>query len=350
MSWYHHYLNHPGGERLYKTLEQVCYWKGMVNQCIQFCKRCKECQKHKPRKIKYGKVPPKNVGPLQPWDTVHTDLIGPYSITTQQFQPDGSQKEVTLQLTCMTMLDPVTGWFEIVEVPSYITNQVKNNKVTTETIIDKSAARISRLFEQTWLSRYPRPKKVIFDNGSEFKKDFVPLLKDLSIKPKVTTIKNPQANSPIERIHQVLRHMLLTKNLQEDVLDYIDPFGSILSSVAWAVRSSYNNNINATPAQAVFGRDMMFNLATLVNWKEISLKKQKLIDKANLTENKKRIDYDYQVGDLVYITKDGIYRKLDCPKMGPFPITDVFADGTVRIQRDAVNERINIRRLEPHFE
>ena len=164
----------------------------MVNQCIQFCKRCKECkecQKHKPRKTKYGKVPPKNVGTLQPWDTVHTDLIGPYSITTQQFQPDGSQKEVTLQLTCMTMLDPVTGWFEIVEVPSYITNQVKNNKVTTETIIDKSAARISRLFEQTWLSRYPRPKTVIFDNGSEFKRDFVPLLKDLSIKPKVTTIK-----------------------------------------------------------------------------------------------------------------------------------------------------------------
>ena len=120
MSWYHHYLNHPGGERLYKTLEQVCYWKGMVNQCIQFCKRCKECQKHKPRKIKYGKVPPKNVGPLQPWDTVHTDLIGPYSITTQQFQPDGSQKEVTLQLTYMTMLNPVTGWIEIVEVSSYL--------------------------------------------------------------------------------------------------------------------------------------------------------------------------------------------------------------------------------------
>ena len=47
------------------------------------------------------------------------------------------------------MLDPVTGWFEIVEVPSYITNQVNNKKVTTETIIDKSAARISQLFEQT---------------------------------------------------------------------------------------------------------------------------------------------------------------------------------------------------------
>ena len=93
--------------------------------------------------------------------------------------------------------------------------------------------------------------------------------------------------------------MLLTKNLQEQVLDYLNLFGSNLSSVAWAARSSYNNTINATPAQTVFGRDMMFNLTTLVNWKELSLKKQQLVDKANLRENKKRIDYDYQVHDLV---------------------------------------------------
>ena len=58
IEWYHHYLNHPGGERLYKTLEKVCYWKGMVVQCIYFCKRCNDCQKHKPRKRKYGELPP----------------------------------------------------------------------------------------------------------------------------------------------------------------------------------------------------------------------------------------------------------------------------------------------------
>ena len=144
--------------------------------------------------------------------------------------------------------------------------------------------------------------------------------------------------------------MLLTKNLQEEVLDYLDPFGSILASVAWAICSTYNSTTDATPAQLVFGRDMMFNLSTLINWKELSLRKQKLVDKANLDENKKRLDHDYQIDDQVYITKDGTFRKLDCPKQGPFPITEVFSNGTVRIQRGAVNERINIRRLEPHFD
>ena len=347
MEWYHFYLNHPGGDRLYKTLNQVCYWKGMANQCILFCRKCSDCQTYKSRKRKYGHLPPKNVGQLVPWHTVHTDLVGPYSIKAKQYQPDGSISEIELQLTCMTMLDPVTGWFEIVEVPNYIIEDLKTK--TTSESIDKTSARISRLFDQTWLSRYPRPTKVIFDNGSEFKKDFIPLLKDWSIKPQCTTIKNPQSNSPVERIHQVLRHMLVIKNLKEKIFDYIDPFGSILASVAWAIRSSYNSTTEATPAQLVFGRDMMFNLSTLVDWKELSIRKQNLVDKANLRENRNRVDYDYQINDEVYIKREGIFRKLDNPKLGPFQITDIYTNGTVRIQRGPVNERINIRRLEPHF-
>ena len=180
----------------------------------------------------------------------------------------------------------------------------------------------------------------------------MPLLKDWAIKPKCTTVKNPQSNSPVERIHQVLKNMFLTKKLKEQILDYIDPFfGEILASIAWAVRASYNSATDATPAQLVFSRDMLFNLKALINWKELSIKKQKLVDKANLRENKNRIDYDYTVGQEIYIKNDGIQRKMDSPKQGPFTITEVFTNnGTVRIQRGNVNEHINIRRIEPHFE
>jgi hypothetical protein len=200
------------------------------------------------------------------------DLVGPYSLTAKRFQPDGSIQSKELQLTCMTMLDPVTGWFEIVEVPNYIIIDV-NNKMDHQPLIDKSSAHVSHLFDQTCLVRYPRPKNVIFDNGSEFKKNFVPLLEGWSIKPTYTTIKNPQSNSPVERIHQVLWHMFVTKGLHKQILSDIDPFGSILSSVAWAIRASHNSATDSTPAQLVFGQDMMFNLKSLVNWKELSIKK-----------------------------------------------------------------------------
>ena len=66
--------------------------------------------------------------------------------------------------------------------------------------------------------------------------------------------------------------MFLTKNLREQVLDSIDPFGHMLASVAWAVRASHNSATNATPAQLVFGRDMLFNIATLTDWKKCLLK------------------------------------------------------------------------------
>ena len=31
-NWYHHYLCHPGGDKLSKTLQQVCTWKGITSQ------------------------------------------------------------------------------------------------------------------------------------------------------------------------------------------------------------------------------------------------------------------------------------------------------------------------------
>lgn len=123
----------------------------------------------------------------------------------------------------------------------------------------------------------------------------------------------------------------------------------MLTSIAWAVRAAHHSTLGYTPAQLVYGRDMIFNLKTIINWKDISARKQIQVDKDNLRENKKRVDYDYQIGSQVYVTKDGIHRKLDGPKLGPYPITEVYTNGTVRIQKGAVNERINIRRLEPHF-
>jgi len=252
-----------------------------------------------------------------------------------QEQPGQVIKEVELQLTCMTFLDPATGWFEIAEVPYFDIDNVKNKN---KTAIDKSSARISQIFNDVWLSRYPRPKKVIFDNGSEFKKDFVPLLQDFAIKPTCTTITNPQSNAPVKRIHQVVGQMMATQDLKTRIFDFINPWGPILTSIAWAIRAAHHSTLGCT-----------LNMKTIINWKDISERKQAQVDKDNLRENKKRIDSDYQIGSQVYVTIEGIKRKLDAPKTGPFPITEVFTNGTVQIQKDHVNERINICRLEPHF-
>jgi transposase InsO family protein len=57
-------------------------------------------------------------------------------------------------------------------------------------------------FHNNWLCRYPRPIQVTFDNGSEFKSVFKEMRDNLGTK------YNPQGNSVIERIHQVMGNML----------------------------------------------------------------------------------------------------------------------------------------------
>ena len=205
---------------MHKTMASTLYWEKMEDDIKQYVKQCKTCQRFKKQKKTYDKLPPKTVD-LTPWDTVCIDLVGPNTVTDQK----GNDRI----LNAMTFVDPATGWFEIAEIP------------------DKTSARISQIFNNTWLSRYPRPRKVIFDNGNEFKKDFLPLLRDFSIKPTPTTIKNPQANSILERVHQVLGNMLRTKDLQTHDFDDVDPWSDLLASVAWAICSTHHTTLQATP-------------------------------------------------------------------------------------------------------
>ena len=86
------------------------------------------------------------------------------------------------------MIDPATGWFEMIKLPLASVTYTKKDKEITEIIIDKSSSEISRLFNKQWLSRYPRSKYVIFDNGSEFKLHFRDLCKSYGLEQKPTTV------------------------------------------------------------------------------------------------------------------------------------------------------------------
>ena len=79
------------------------------------------------------------------------------------------------------------------------------------------------MFNNTFLFKYPRPHKVVFDNRSEFKVNFTPLLKYFGIKPVLTSVKNPQSSAPLEWVHQVIIYMLVTNDIDKKIFDHIDP-------------------------------------------------------------------------------------------------------------------------------
>ena len=144
--------------------------------------------------------------------------------------------------------------------------------------------------------------------------------------------------------------MLRAYDLDNQDLDEHDPFGEYLSGIAWAIRSTYHTVLDATPGQLVFGRDMIYDLTYVADFDRLRTRKQTLINRANRRENEKRIDYDYRVGDQVLLHKDGVLRKMASPMEGPYRIIEVFTNGTVKIQRGIVQERLNIRRIKPFRE
>ena len=271
----------------------------MERQCRKYTKYCERCQLAKKRKYKSGHLPPKEAETI-PWRCVCVDLIGPYTLKGK----DGS----IVDFMCLTMIDPATGWFELIELPTKsVTVKRNNNEGEIETIIiDKSSAQVSRLFNKQWLSRYPRSKYVIFDNGSEFKLHFKELCESFQIEHKPTTVLNPQANAILERIHGVLGNMMRTAGL--DMSDTVteDMIDDFLTNAAWALRSTYHTVLKSSPGAAIFGRDMLFDIPYLADWTEIGRRRQALVDRDNARENSRRKEHDYKVETSV-LSKKMVY-------------------------------------------
>ena len=249
-------------------------------------------------------------------------MIGPYVIKRRGRE--------NLTLWCVTMIDPATGWFEIKQVPG-----------------TKRADVVANIVEQTWLTRYPYPQEVTFDRGTEFMAEFADMLvNDYGIKKKPITKRNPQANAIVERVHQTIGNMIRTFEPQD--IDDDDPWSGILAAVAFAVRATVHTTTKATPMQLVFGRDAILNIQFEANWKFIKERKQNLIRKNCQRENQKRLNHTYHVGDEVLIKQDQNTKFGTNPYKGPYVITDVRDNGTVRVREGNVEDTYNIRMVTPY--
>jgi hypothetical protein len=126
VKWYHHYLQHPGHSRLEETMRSVMYWKGMRTTIPKYAKSCRSCQVNKRHSQKYGHLPPKLVI-TTPCKVLCVDLISPYTLK--------GKDRSSIDFMCLTMINPATSWFEIVELPT-VTQQTtvppagKGKKVT----------------------------------------------------------------------------------------------------------------------------------------------------------------------------------------------------------------------------
>ena len=261
------------------TLGQHYHWPKMRETVKNHCRKCKICARQKKKQLQKGLLPVKTNVEIIPWHTLCIDLIGPYKF--------GHYKD-QVELHCLTMIDPATGWFEIEEIPT------------------KRADYVANILEMTWLTRYPWPTEIVMDRGKEFAAEVRELIKDeYAINKKIITTRNPQANSIVERVHKTVHQMIDSLDIKnKNDLDPDFGFSGILSAIRGAIRAVVHTTTRATPSQLVFGRDALLNVSFEANWQYIKERKQRLIVQNNRKENAKRVPHQYQVDDKVMIRLD----------------------------------------------
>jgi hypothetical protein len=140
------------------------------------------------------------------------------------------------------MIDPSTRWSEVKDVT------------------DKLAEESMNTFDDVWLSRYPRPEYIGFEE----------LVNNYRIKKNNSNPFNPQWNGIIERVHLTLNDALRTVEIDGREMDEKDPWGPFLSSAAYAIRSTFHTTLKATPGKLVFGRGMVLPLKIMADWGQLS--------------------------------------------------------------------------------
>ena len=115
-----------------------------------------------------------------------------------------------------------------------------------------------------------------------------------------------------------------------------------------------HTTLQETSTQLVFGRDHVLNLKYEANWKNICDQKQKMINRNNQSENKKRKEYDYQVVQAVLVETKQSRKYGKKPYKGPYEVVKINNNGSVNLKsllrRRAVYQPYNLRTFHPYKE
>ena len=136
-------------------------------------------------------------------------MIGPWKITINKFE---------YIIRALTWIDAVIALPEVIPVDNVAANTV------------------AQTFEDSWLSRYPLPKKCIHDNGNGFlNTQFVAILQSNNINSISTMVKNLQVNAVVERLHQTIS-TIITFSSQENKPTSYEQVSSLIHSRCMAAQ------------------------------------------------------------------------------------------------------------------
>ena len=301
---------HGGVFKTLKKLTTHYWWPKMRKEVKEYVESCPICQRIKsPRHLPYGKLHSLPT-PSQPWEIVSMDLV--------------------------TDLPPSGGYNTVLIFVCLLTKQAIFIPTTKEA---KSEDLASLFFE--YVFRYHGlPKALVSDRDSKFTSGFWRhLFSLLDTSLNLSTSFHPQTDGQSERVNQVMQTMLRA------TVDKYAEWSTKLPYIEFAYNSSISTSTGYSPFYANKGFNPRSPLSLhapsssppsikerVTRLKDVIRDVQSALDKAHKEQerqaNKRRIDHNFKVGDLVRVNarnlrlKGQVCGKLKDRFVGPFRIVE----------------------------
>lgn len=316
---HHDDIGHYGFDKTYDKIKSNFWFAKMRRFIKKYVESCLQCAHSKiPAGKKAGELHP--IPKVErPFHTLHIDHLGPFVRS--------KKKNAYLLL----IVDAFTKY--IILAP------VKNTK---------SVNSISAL--KNYFHTFGVPTRIISDRGTSFtSKRFEEYLRTLGIKHVLNAVATPRANGQVERYNRTVLASLTAANHNkpEHLWDECVP------EIQWGLNNTLNKGIGKTPAQALFGVDLVGTPNSLLNLNIVddSVEVENNIEnireeisqhvEKNQLEQKKRFDkgrkkITFKIGDLVRVEREipstGKSRKLVPKLRGPYRIVEVFDNDRYKIE------------------
>ncbi|KAL5739512.1 hypothetical protein ACOSQ2_028692 [Xanthoceras sorbifolium] len=312
------YAMHPKSTKMYRTLKDHYWWKGMKKDIAEFVSRCLTCQQVKAEHQKPARL-------LQP-------------LPIPEWNQSGHD-------TIWVIVDRLTKSAHFLPIRKYY-----------------SMDKLAQLYVDEIVRLHGTPVSIVSDRDPTFSSRFWPSLqKALGTRFNFSTAFHPHTDGPLERTIQTLEDML-----RACVMEFKGSGDTHLLLMEFAYNNSYQSSIGMAPYEALCGR----KCRTPVCWDEVGERKLIGPEIVHITSEKVRIindklkiasdrqksyadnrrkDLEFQVGDKVFlrispwkcVLRFGKRGKLSPRYIGPYEIVEKIGEVAYRLQLPSELARIH---------
>lgn len=302
---------HLGVTKTVSRITKQYYWPKLRYDVQKYIRGCKICQQTKPEQRASPGIMRGNIGAKVPWEEISIDLMGPLPRSSRGF------------------------------AYIFVVYDLFSKFPVCFPLRQATAASVVRCLEEGIFLTYGVPRKIISDNGVQFRSNaYSKLLKTYKVMSKFTPFYHAQAN-PTERVNRTLKTMLIAY-----VNDNHRKWDLYLNKIVCALRTAKHEVTGYTPYFVNYGREMILTGTTYENrvgnktfdvrnrgqafptlFKEIHERIKRVSTKALERYNLRRKSLELEVGAVVWRrnftlsdASRGIAAKMLNKFVGPFRI------------------------------